>query len=163
MFVCLCCVYCLFVLCATVTLGQNTPSTEEVVRRVADHILANTSFKFVNAKTHQKYDSTNGLEPSADAGREAAFGKAQYYAQQIVLEGRVHHGDGRRAQRPDQAAQCHPTMHADSLQQQHARILPGEKTQEQDAGAKPVLAGREAQVGVHLQGGEADIHPIERT
>ena len=49
----------------------QTSKTEEVVRRVADRIVQNTSFKFVNSKTGEKYESTKGLAPSADIRAES--------------------------------------------------------------------------------------------
>jgi unsaturated rhamnogalacturonyl hydrolase len=49
----------------------QTSKTEEVVRRVADRIVQNTSFKFVNAKTGEKHESTKGLAQSADIRAES--------------------------------------------------------------------------------------------
>jgi unsaturated rhamnogalacturonyl hydrolase len=58
--------------------AAQTTNTEEIVRRVADHIIQNTSFKFVNDKTGEKYDSTNGLAPSADIKAESRYNKWAY-------------------------------------------------------------------------------------
>lgn len=52
--------------CTVTAFGQGTGSTEELVRRVADHILVTTSFKFVNDKTKETFTSTKGLVPSGD-------------------------------------------------------------------------------------------------
>ncbi len=68
----------LLLLCASVTFAQTTTNTEDVVRRVADRILQNTSFKFVNSKTKQTYDSTNGLAPTADIRAESGYNKWGY-------------------------------------------------------------------------------------
>src|SRR5712691_1380053 len=54
-----------------------------------------------------------------------------------------------------------PAPRADALQDQVARDLEGEESQEEDAGAEPVDRWREAEILVHLQGGEADIGAVE--
>jgi len=53
-------------------------------------------------------------------------------------------------------------VHSGTLQPEHARILSGEKTHEEDAGAEAVLTRREAERGVHAERGEADVDAIER-
>ncbi|MBW4889221.1 glycoside hydrolase family 88 protein [Mucilaginibacter sp. HMF5004] len=65
------------IICPAVTYGQ-TSNTEEVVRRVADHIIKNTTFKFVNTKTHEKYESTKGLASSGDVKAESTYNKWMY-------------------------------------------------------------------------------------
>jgi rhamnogalacturonyl hydrolase YesR len=50
----------------------------DLVRRVADHILQTTSFRFVNSKTNESYASTKGLAPSPDIKAESKFNKWQY-------------------------------------------------------------------------------------
>ncbi|MGN6180442.1 MAG: hypothetical protein ACTHNW_14745, partial [Mucilaginibacter sp.] len=57
--------------------GQ-TVNSEEIVRRVADNIVQNTSCKFVNSKTGEKYDSTNGLPPSGDIKADSKYNKWAY-------------------------------------------------------------------------------------
>jgi unsaturated rhamnogalacturonyl hydrolase len=65
--------------CITIAAIAQTPVyTEEVIRRVADNILANTSFKFVNSKTSEKFDSTNGLAQSGDIKAENRYNKWAY-------------------------------------------------------------------------------------
>jgi len=49
-----------------------------LVRRVADHILQTTTFRFVNSKTNETYASTKGLPPSSDIKAESKFNKWQY-------------------------------------------------------------------------------------
>lgn len=56
----------------------QTSNTEEVVRRVADHIIQNTSFKFINAKTGQKYASTKGLTLADNVKAESTYNKWMY-------------------------------------------------------------------------------------
>jgi unsaturated rhamnogalacturonyl hydrolase len=53
-------------------------STEELVRRMADHILRTTSFRFVNTKTGEKFGSTLAVAPSPDVKAESRFNKWQY-------------------------------------------------------------------------------------
>jgi rhamnogalacturonyl hydrolase YesR len=62
---------------ATGLLAQDT-DPEVLVRKVADHILQTTSFRFVNSKTGEKYESTKGLAPSPDVKAESKFNKWQY-------------------------------------------------------------------------------------
>jgi rhamnogalacturonyl hydrolase YesR len=62
------------------TARSQTPDNDPavLVRRVADHILQTTSFRFVNPKTSETYTSTKGLTPSADIKAESKFNKWQY-------------------------------------------------------------------------------------
>jgi unsaturated rhamnogalacturonyl hydrolase len=63
--------------CSGLSYGQAVNS-EELVRRVADNVVQHTSFKFVNSKTGQKYDSTKGLALSADIKAESSYNKWAY-------------------------------------------------------------------------------------
>ncbi|MEO6520764.1 MAG: glycoside hydrolase family 88 protein [Mucilaginibacter sp.] len=63
--------------CPGLVLGQKI-SSEELVRGVADQVIAHTSFRFVNSKTKEKYDSTKGLPLSADIKAETAYNKWNY-------------------------------------------------------------------------------------
>ncbi|HEY0677656.1 MAG TPA: glycoside hydrolase family 88 protein [Chitinophagaceae bacterium] len=56
--------------------SQN--STEEVVRRVADNIISQTSFQFVNNKTGEKFSTTKGLDTTNNLKAESRFNKWQY-------------------------------------------------------------------------------------
>jgi unsaturated rhamnogalacturonyl hydrolase len=53
-------------------------NTEEIVRRVADHIIQTTSFQFVNNKTGEKFASTKGLDTTNNVKAESKFNKWQY-------------------------------------------------------------------------------------
>ena len=53
-------------------------NTEEVVRRVADNIIRQTSFQFINTKTGAKYASTQGLDTTNNVKAESKFNKWQY-------------------------------------------------------------------------------------
>jgi rhamnogalacturonyl hydrolase YesR len=57
--------------------AQSANSPEELVRRVADHVLQTTTFRFTN-KGGQKFESTQGMTPSADVKAESKFNKWQY-------------------------------------------------------------------------------------
>lgn len=53
-------------------------NTEAVVRKVADNIIQNTTFKFVNTKTNETYESTKGLASSPDVKVASKFNKWMY-------------------------------------------------------------------------------------
>ena len=63
---------------ATLHAQTSAPTPEELVRRVADHILETTTYRFVNSKTNETYSTTNGLAPSPDVKAESKFNKWQY-------------------------------------------------------------------------------------
>jgi len=63
--------------CSANVFGQGT-STEEVIRRVADNVIQNTSFKFINTNTKEKYDSTKGLASSPDIKADSKYNKWMY-------------------------------------------------------------------------------------
>jgi unsaturated rhamnogalacturonyl hydrolase len=74
----------------TLTYGQQqTANTEEVLRRVADNIIQKTTYKFVDAKTKQTYDSTNGLTPGTDVKAQSTFNKWAY-VNGVLATGMVH-------------------------------------------------------------------------
>ena len=58
--------------------SQAPAMPEEVARKVADYIIANTSFQFVDSKTGEKFQSTKGLKPTADVKAESKFNKWFY-------------------------------------------------------------------------------------
>jgi unsaturated rhamnogalacturonyl hydrolase len=53
-------------------------NTEEVVRKVADHIIQTTSFQFVDNRTGEKFSSTKGKDTSVQVKAESKFNKWQY-------------------------------------------------------------------------------------
>src|SRR2546423_14780996 len=59
-------------------LAQTKPSTEEIVRRVADNVIANTSFQFVNTATKEKFESTKGKDTSNNVKAESRYNKWAY-------------------------------------------------------------------------------------
>ncbi|NHA02316.1 glycoside hydrolase family 88 protein [Mucilaginibacter sp. HC2] len=69
--------YLLLVLCSTTVLGQ-TSNTEEIIRKVADNVIQNTSFKFINTNTKEKYDSTKGMASSPDVKADSKYNKWMY-------------------------------------------------------------------------------------
>ena len=60
------------------TLFSQTNNTEDIVRRVADHIIEATSFQFVNNKTGEKFASTKGKDTSVNVKAENKFNRWQY-------------------------------------------------------------------------------------
>lgn len=64
--------------CSALSFCQTTINTEEVVRRVADNIIQNTSFQFIDSKTGQKYDSTKGLPQNGDIKVDSRYDKWAY-------------------------------------------------------------------------------------
>jgi len=68
-----------FLLCLLLSLaGFSQNSSEEIVRRVADHIIQTTSFQFVNIKTSEKFASTKGKDTTNNVKAESKFNKWQY-------------------------------------------------------------------------------------
>lgn len=53
-------------------------STEAALRKVADHVIATTSFQLVNGKTGEKYASATGLAPSPDVKADSRYNKWMY-------------------------------------------------------------------------------------
>jgi unsaturated rhamnogalacturonyl hydrolase len=85
--------FCLLLLgWSSLAFSQDAANTEKTVRLVADRIIQNTTFKFVNTKTHQKYDSTTGLEPSADIRAESTYNKWAY-VNGVLTVGMMHTAD----------------------------------------------------------------------
>jgi unsaturated rhamnogalacturonyl hydrolase len=66
-----------FLLMSTGLFAQTT-NTEEVVRKVADHIIETTTFRFINTKTNQTFTSTKGLDTSRDVKAESKFNRWMY-------------------------------------------------------------------------------------
>jgi len=62
-------------LCAQPTVATDA---EALVRKVAGHILQNTSFRFTNSKTGEKFESLKGVASSPDLKAESKFNKWQY-------------------------------------------------------------------------------------
>lgn len=69
--------YLLLIAYASAAFGQDI-NTENIVRRVADNVIKETSFQFVNAKTNEKYNSTKGLAPSIDLKADSKYNKWAY-------------------------------------------------------------------------------------
>ena len=69
--------YPLLILCSTTVFGQSS-NTEQIIRKVADNVIQNTSFKFINTNTKEKYDSTKGLASSPDVKADSKYNKWMY-------------------------------------------------------------------------------------
>lgn len=64
--------------CSTYGYSQNTATTEDIVRKVADNIIASTSFKFINNKTKETFSTTEGRDTSINVKAESKFNRWQY-------------------------------------------------------------------------------------
>src|SRR5436190_1974391 len=53
-------------------------NSEEIVRRIADHIIQTTSFQFTNTKTGEKFSSTKGKDTTNNVKAESKYNKWQY-------------------------------------------------------------------------------------
>jgi unsaturated rhamnogalacturonyl hydrolase len=58
--------------------AQEKSDPEEITRRVADRVIENTSFQFVNSKTGVKYASTKNLDTSSSVKAESRYNKWAY-------------------------------------------------------------------------------------
>lgn len=58
--------------------AQPNTDPEIIVKRVADHILETTSFRFVNSRTGEKFESTKGLAPSPDVKADSRYNRWAY-------------------------------------------------------------------------------------
>lgn len=63
---------------STTLLAQTNNNPEELVRRVADHVIENTSFRFVNNATGEKFESTKGKDTSSSVKAESRYNKWAY-------------------------------------------------------------------------------------
>lgn len=58
--------------------AQTRPTTEDIIRSVADNIIQTTTFRFVNNKTNEKFAVTKGKDTSVNVKAESKFNKWQY-------------------------------------------------------------------------------------
>lgn len=69
----------LLLTCSSFTLfAQNTNTTEDIVRRVADNIIQSTTFMFVDQRTGEKFGSTQNRDTSVQVRAESKFNRWQY-------------------------------------------------------------------------------------
>lgn len=71
-------VFSFFLACITLQ-AQTAPVTADVVRRIADNVLENTSFKFINKETGETYTTTKGLAYSAQVRNESPYNTWEYW------------------------------------------------------------------------------------
>jgi unsaturated rhamnogalacturonyl hydrolase len=64
-------------LCGTAH-AQQTSNTEEILRRVADNVIRTTTFKFIDTKNRQTYESTSGLPAGSSVVAESSYNKWGY-------------------------------------------------------------------------------------
>jgi unsaturated rhamnogalacturonyl hydrolase len=58
--------------------AQTKPTTEEIVRRIADRIIDSTSFKFVDNRTGERFESTKGRDTSNFVKAQSRYNKWAY-------------------------------------------------------------------------------------
>ncbi len=96
-----------------------------------------------------------------DAGEEARLGRAQQEAQQVEAGDAGAEHQRRRDQAPGHHDAGDPDARAHARHQQVGRHLEQEIADEEDPGAGAVHGVAEAQVGQHLQLGEADVDTVQ--
>ncbi len=80
-------------LVAIVVTAQTQAPPEETIRKVADYIIQNTAFRFSNAKTNEKFESTKGITVvSPDVKAESKFNKWMY-VNGVLTTGMMHMAD----------------------------------------------------------------------
>jgi rhamnogalacturonyl hydrolase YesR len=68
----------LFITTNLLAQAQTKPTAEEIVRRVANHVIDSTSFKFINSATGEKFESTKGRDTSNNVKAESRYNKWAY-------------------------------------------------------------------------------------
>ena len=96
-----------------------------------------------------------------DARKESGFGDAQEKAQDVEARRPLHEGAGGRDRAPDDEDREHPAPRAEAHEHQIGGHLEQRIADEEDAGAEAEDGRREAEIGVHRQRREADIHPVD--
>ncbi|PTR01569.1 rhamnogalacturonyl hydrolase YesR [Mucilaginibacter yixingensis] len=73
-------IFSLLLMACSVTVFAQSPATntEEMVRRLADHVVAGTTFKFVNTTTKETVATTKGLASSPDVKADSRYNKWMY-------------------------------------------------------------------------------------
>jgi rhamnogalacturonyl hydrolase YesR len=62
----------------TTALAQTKPTTEEIVRRIADRVIDSTSFRFVDNRTGEKFETTKGRDTSNSVKAQSRYNKWAY-------------------------------------------------------------------------------------
>lgn len=63
---------------SSTVLAQTKPSTEELVRRLADRVIDSTSFRFVDNRTGERFESTKGRDTSNFVKAQSRYNKWAY-------------------------------------------------------------------------------------
>ncbi len=95
------------------------------------------------------------------AGREARFRHAEEETQDVEADRALNEGVPRRDRAPNQHHAENPAPRADARQDDSGRHLEEEIADEKHARAGPENHGREAQILVHGEGRETDIHAVD--
>ena len=69
----------LLINCTSIAFGQTqTGNTEATIRLVADRIIQNTSFKFIDPKTGRKYDSVKSTDTTSGIKADSKYNRWDY-------------------------------------------------------------------------------------
>lgn len=68
----------LLITITTSAFAQRQNNTEDIVRKVADRVIANTSFQFINNATGEKFSNTKGRDTSSGVKAESGYNKWAY-------------------------------------------------------------------------------------
>src|SRR5947199_1492475 len=73
------CIIINLLMCITIVAHpQSKSATQEVLRKVADNIIQTSSFRFINNKTNEQFNSLQGRDTSSSIRAESKFNKWQY-------------------------------------------------------------------------------------
>lgn len=87
--------YCLaiaFLLFSSGLFAQSADSIRQVVNKVANHVMQNTSYGFVNTKTGERYTSVQGIPDTANLKSESRY-TTWFYPYGVLATGMVHAGE----------------------------------------------------------------------
>ncbi len=72
------CIFIPILFLSSALFAQTKPSAEEIARRIADHIIDSTSFRFVNTATKEMFESTKGKDTSNYIKAASRYNKWAY-------------------------------------------------------------------------------------
>lgn len=84
----------IFIMACQTFFGQTAQqvNTEEIIRRVADKVLASTSFKYINKNTNEKFDALTGINPVPEIAAESEYNRWGY-PNGVMMTGLMHMSD----------------------------------------------------------------------
>ena len=97
-----------------------------------------------------------------DAGKQTRFRDTEEKAQHVEAQRTLHEGASRRDGAPDEQDREHPAPRTEPDHHEIRGHLKQHVAEKEDAGAKAEDGGRECEIAVHGQRGEADIDAIDQ-